>query len=267
MFNRYLGKGNWTTLMDEYGNLRIVCACDSTTSLKTTSVYGHSKSKKHQGFITGITNLKSRSESCRKVGGVVKRRGHDVETLFNITFNQMAISSHNRPTSDSCIESKKLLTKLYDRLGVHGGYVSIKSGNNIQFTLGRIPEIESRTDPLETFRNRKECRRIFLRYLKKIYSECPSDILVYKFHDSWVFFNMDSVIEFIVSNGRWRRLESGRFKCDFYDRRRDGYRQFLTCEYRRTHKGLFLGANGNRGLPFIELLMDSIDYWKEPIRN
>jgi hypothetical protein len=79
---------------------------------------------------------------------------------------------------------------------------------------------------------------------------------------------MADCIQFIVSKATWRGLEAtGRMKADFTDKSRKGYSQYLTYEYRSTHKSHFLGANGNKGLPFIQLLKASIPFLEKVFRH
>jgi hypothetical protein len=139
------------------------------------------------------------------------------------------------------------------------GRSSIKSGNNLQFTLGSIPEVtlvENKAGALSQ-------RSVWNKYLKKSTSQSPADLFVYRTESGWIFFNMDRVIEFIISNANWRTIPSGRVKGDFKDDSKKGVRQYLTYEYREKHKSHFLGANGNRGIPFIDLLKKNIPYHEE----
>lgn len=134
--------------------------------------------------------------------------------------------------------------------------VSIKSGKSIQFVLGNIPELKN-IDVKELL-DENFTRKVFNKYLKKTESKYPSDLLAYKHEEKqrWIFFNMDEVINYIVSRCKWRKLKSGRIKGDFQDNSKKGFRQYLTYEYRKKHKGYFLGLCGGTGIKFIELLMD-----------
>ena len=42
----------------------------------------------------------------------------------------------------------------------------------------------------------------------------------------------------------------------FDDGTKKGYSQYITYEYRDSHKSYFLGANGGKGINLINLLMD-----------
>ena len=121
-------------------------------------------------------------------------------------------------TSDTTIdESHPVRDVLKDTLNITGVNVTNKSGKNLQFSLGNIPEfkkIQSATEITHDFVSNLLCK-----YLKKSNSVKPADILVYKYTNKkkWIFFNIVKVIEYIAEKGKWRKLESGRYKCDFDD--------------------------------------------------
>ena len=142
---------------------------------------------------------------------------------------------------------------------------SLKSGKNIQLTLGNIHELECENQ-LDYMQNKENSKKVFHKYLKKAESEYPADLLVYNNETSkeWEFFNINDVVDFISNKCEWRKLNSGRLKGDFEDNSKKGKRQYITYEYRKTHKSYFLGFNGNRGLPFIHLLKTSIPYFTDP---
>lgn len=152
-------------------------------------------------------------------------------------------------------------------LNINGFNVSNKSGNNIQFTLGQIIELKDIEIELLT---KDKIINIFNKYLKKINSDKPVDLLVYKDTDNnrWIFFNIDDIINFIANECIWRKLSSGRIKGDFNDNSRKGISQYITYEYRNTHNSYFLGLNGNKGKKFIELLMNNgINYYCDIIQE
>ena len=207
-----------------------------------------------------ISNEK-RKQSCKKVGGDKKRGGHRIEKEFEKQFNSEKKDTKTEfgPTSDTeIVKDSEIHNIVNKKLGVNGTNVSNKSGNNIQINLGKeIPELACENN-LENINNKEISKPIFLRHLKKTESTKPADMLVYKHEKEkkWIFFNMDHIIEYIVDNCKWRKLESGRLKGDFKcnDSKKEE-KQYLTYEY-RTNKGYFLGFNGNRGIEFIKLLMD-----------
>jgi hypothetical protein len=199
-----------------------------------------------------------RKASCKKVGGEKKKNGHQFEKDFTKQYNLKELNApiEYGAKSDTTIDQNHPICKiLKDTLGVNDFNVSNKSGENIQFTLGQIPEFENIEVSDLTESN---VRNIFNKYLKKSNSDKPADILVYKdlTKNRWIFFNMDDIVDYIVDKCTWRKLETGRFKGDFYDKSNKGHSQYITYEYRNTHKSYFLGLNGGKGKKFIELLMD-----------
>jgi hypothetical protein len=212
-----------------------------------------------------------RKQSCKNVGGEKKKVGHDRERDFLKQYNVDDLDKPTEygPKSDTTIHPEHpICDVLANTLGVSRFNVSNKSGANLQFTLGRIPELETITE--ETFQP-DSIRAIFNKYLKKSHSDRPADLLVYKdiANARWVFFNMDHIVEFIVNNCTWRKLETGRVKGDFADKSKKGMSQYLTYEFRDTHNSYFLGLNGGKGIKFIELLMDAemgIPYYCDAFR-
>jgi hypothetical protein len=69
-------------------------------------------------------------------------------------------------------------------------------------------------------------------------------------------FSLPDIINFIVDKCIWRKLKTGRIKGDFNDDSKKGISQYITYEYRNTHKSYFLGLNGGKGKKFIKLLMN-----------
>lgn len=204
-----------------------------------------------------------RKVSCQKVGGDKKRLGHQRENDFMAKYNPN-LDHHIEfgPTSDTCVSADHpIAKKLQESLGVTGFHCTNKSGKNIQLTLGRIPELVGE-DNLEWLKVKQHCRSLFQKYLKKSCSAKPANLLVYKDLrvNHWIFFNVDDIIDFIVNHVIWRKLDSGRIKGDLPDLSGKGKSQYITYEYRTTHKSHFLGMNGNRGQPFIDLLIGNINF-------
>ncbi len=202
-----------------------------------------------------------RIQSCKNVGGEKKRKGHGIEKDFLKQYNVNEVDNPTEygATSDTTIsKNHPIYDILVKELNVKDNNVSNKSGNNIQFVLGNIPELDNIDVSILTYDYVKNIMNI---YLKKINSAKPSNILVYKDELSkrWIFFNMDDIVEYISNNCIWRKLDTGRIKGDFKDNSKKGYSQYVTYEYRNTHKSYFLGLNGGQGRKFIELLMDK-DY-------
>ena len=201
-----------------------------------------------------------RIESCKQVGGEKKRIGHKREKEFLKQFNTTELENpiEYGATSDTSIDINHPICEiLKTNLSVSTFNVSNKSGKNLQFTLGNIPELLNITE--DTLSDKQLIRNIFNKYLKKSNSVRPADLLVYQDVDNskWIFFNMDHVVEYIVENCKWRQLSTGRIKGDFADDSSKGVRQYITYEYRNTHKSYFLGLNGGKGIDFINLLMSN----------
>lgn len=211
------------------------------------------------------TGNEKRKESCKKVGAYKKKMGHEREKKFLAQFNPQELNSpiEYGATSDTSIcSTHSICNKLYETINPSNLYVSNKSGKNIQITLGKIPELMDKDmdlDVINKLNNNKDfVRDIFNKYLKKDRSSKPAGIIAYDdtTNTKWVFFNTDDVVEYISEKCKWRKLKSGRIKGDFIDGSRKGCRQYITYEYRKTHKSYFLGFNGKKGIQFIELLKD-----------
>jgi hypothetical protein len=211
-----------------------------------------------------------RKASCKKIGGEKKNIGHKREKEFLKQYN---INELNSPIeygakSDTSIDVlHPICNILKEQLNVLGFNVSNKSGDNIQFTLGQIPELKD--VELEEL-NSIFIHNLFNKYFKKSNSDKPADLLVYKDieYNRWIFFNMDDIINFITTKCIWRKLDTGRIKGDFNDNSKKGMSQYITYEYRETHKSYFLGLNGGKGKKFIELLMNEtygIKYYGDSI--
>lgn len=204
-----------------------------------------------------ITGNEKRKASCKKVGGEKKLIGHKREKEFLKQYNIKELDSpieYGAKSDTSIDECHPICNILKEKLNVTGFNVSNKSGENLQFTLGQIPELKDiEIDDLTP----QLVREIFNKYLKKSNSDKPADLLVYKDieQNRWIFFKMDDIIEYIITNCTWRKLSTGRIKGDFKDNTKKGFSQYITYEYRDTHKSYFLGLNGGKGKKFIDLLM------------
>lgn len=205
-------------------------------------------------FYVRMNGNEKRKASCKAVGGEKKRTGHSREDLFGNQFcDQTPITF--KAEADKTITNAETLKNLSDVFGEFAnGNTSIKSGNNLQFTLGRIDEITNSSNKLASISSPS----LWNKYLGKSESGSPASLLCYYSPDGWDFFRMSDVVDFIVKKAEWRELDSGRLKGYFADSSRKGKRQYLTYEYRATHKSHFLGANGNKGGPFIKLLKENI---------
>jgi hypothetical protein len=210
------------------------------------------------------SSSQKRRESCKKVGGLKKAKGHQYERDFLRQYNPKDLDNpiEYGATSDTSIDINHPICELLKtNLSVDNFNVSNKSGKNIQLSLGNIPELSN--IEADSLKDKQLIRNIFDKYLKKINSARPAGILAYNDNSKWIFFNMDDVVNFITEKCQLRKLPTGRLKGDFEDNSRKGYSQYLTYEYRDTHKSYFLGFNGNKGLPFINLLKNKIKYLED----
>ena len=214
--------------------------------------------------------MSKRQQSCRKIGAQKRQEGHDKEIDFNKRFSNSSSqkTGGNRPEADTNITKnsplypylkKKQIIK--DEKKIY--YNSNKSGKSIQFILGQIPELNNNNeDALEYLREPENVKSLLNRILKKNDSKFPCDLLVYNDNNnSLIIFNMDEVIDFCSKNCYFRITPSGRsIKGNFNI---DGIsRQFLTYEYRPTHKEHFFGANCGKGEAFIKkVLMINLNHY------
>lgn len=217
-----------------------------------------------------LTPNQKREETNRKLGSKIKKKGHKREEDFKREFNPSTLNiTEYGATSDCSISlDHPIIKSLKETFGnLESFNTSNKSGNSIQFTLGRIDELNIDNN-LEFIQDKKNSKLILNKYLKKDNSKRPVDLLVYKNKNTkkWEFFHMNDVIEYISDKCIWRKLDSGRLKGDFNDLSKKGKRQYLTYEYRKKHKSFFLGINGGKGLEFINLLKSEIgiNYYSEP---
>tara|TARA_B110001450_G_scaffold241009_1_gene250163 strand:+ start:1072 stop:1752 length:681 start_codon:yes stop_codon:yes gene_type:complete len=220
---------------------------------------------------THLIANKKRKESCKKVGSEKKIKGHKRENDFLEKYNPNEVDKpiEYGATSDTSIcPTHSITNELNVTIKPSNLNVSNKSGNNIQLTLGNIPEMKDiASDKLN--KDNEYVHNIFNKYLKKSISLKPAGILAYKDtkNKKWIFFNIDNIIKYIVERCKWRKLETGRIKGDFVDDSRKGYSQYITYEYRNTHKSYFLGFNGGKGIKFINLLkhhVHGIKYYEDP---
>lgn len=196
----------------------------------------------------------------------VKRKGHQREVVFNQKYGSPSFSINWSGASSDCeIRDESLINILKRTIGFPGNGVSLKGGSTIQIHLGNLPELTDKQGLIVEKNNKGhtkvehgihfseqvsvlKTKSFWNKYLRK------GDILAYSYdNNKHIFFNMDDVIDFIITECEWRLLDTGRLKGDFFGH------QYLTYEYRKK-KGLFvLGAHGGKkGEEFIELLRNNI---------
>ncbi len=151
--------------------------------------------------------------------------------------------------------------------------VVVKSGNNYQFKLGRIIEIENRVKnyldngKIITFTENTEIESIVLStYFLKSYA-FKANLFVARNQLNWQIYRSDDIVELIQNKCSIRILSTGRIKFDFkhYDTIIKG---IMTIEYRsELHKKLFVfGAHGgNSGEKLRALLEEYLLFTEVPI--
>ena len=83
-----------------------------------------------------------RKASCKLVGGEKKRGGHKVEDKFMVQFGVPTATTYKAEADCSISAENPEGVQLMELLPELKSYnVSVKSGKNLQFTLGRIDEI------------------------------------------------------------------------------------------------------------------------------
>lgn len=214
-----------------------------------------------------LSGNEKRIESCKQVGGFYKKEGHIKEEKFNVKYNPECTKLTMKAESDCEISvNHSVLDKLLKFKIIKSKnerFTSNKSGKSIQLVLGNIPELLVKNN-LEWIKNNDNCKSLLNKYMKKNNSNKPADLLVYDTGKSRIFFNMNDVIEYIIKECEFRKLESGRIKGDFSDNSKKGKSQYFTYEYRNgKHKSYFLGFSGGRGRPFILLIKTKIKFYEE----
>jgi hypothetical protein len=224
-----------------------------------------------------MTQTKSKHGMSSSKASKVKKGGHKKEREFNNIFGDPKAEINSSGASADCYieksnpRGKKLMESLEKAIGSTSNSVSLKSSKTIQIHLGNLPELTNKelysvgktpkgntmVDHGISFADQKKqltSKSFWDKYLRK------GDNLIYKQADgSYVCFNMDDVIDFIVTKCIWRILPTGRLKGGFYDISTNSVKQYLTYEYRKDKKQFVLGAHGGKGdsgkgLQFIKLL-------------
>ena len=204
----------------------------------------------------------------------VKRRGHAREIKFNELFGSSEYEvNFSGATADCNISNHSLISELRAAQILKDGVspeVSLKGGNTIQIHLGNIPEL---TNPdYEVYKlghtvvNHKKTFSEQVDELKKAsfwqkYLKKGNLLCYYDDNYSWVFFDMEEVIDFITKNTEWRILNTGRLKGDLPISPSGKMTQIFTHEYRSKKRSFVLGAHGStKGKQFINVLKNNINF-------
>jgi hypothetical protein len=132
-----------------------------------------------------------RKASCKAIGGAKKIAGHKFKEQFGGPVLQ---PTTYKSEADATLINPEVLSRLKNVIGlIPDGHASLKSGKNLQFTLGRIDEITSTANDAEKIAAMSQ-RPLWEKYLKKTESGKPASLLVYWNGTNWIFFKMDDVI-------------------------------------------------------------------------
>lgn len=215
---------------------------------------------------------------------LIKKNGHQREQKFNDFFGNNDKINYSGASSDCCLSlqnNSELIEKLNKYLLVpkQDLGVSVKGGTTIQFHLGKLPELTSSKFSISknekghtvfdhgiTFQqqlNALTSVNFWNKYLKKGDVLCYDDDLGTRY-----FFNMDSVIQWIIKNVNWRILDTGRIKGDIFDKKSNKLKQgIITYEYRKEEhkKSCVIGACGGKnnnanGIRFITFLKEDVPF-------
>ena len=202
-----------------------------------------------------------------------KKNGHCAESIFNAIFGDDLFKiNYNGSNADNYISTNNkyfgilfTLSMKYERTNI---LVSLKTGTSFQFHLGNINELSDKTYFKENlFINDKKhtCGKhnidfnmqtkvlksfdFWEKYLKK------GDLLCIINNNNYVFFNINDIINLIISNFVWRLLETGRIKGDIFDNK-----GIITFEYRKDKNQFLLGSSGkNSGLILFNILKKELN--------
>lgn len=206
----------------------------------------------------------------------VKNSGHASEVAFNSLFGQKSTKEMNFSGAGAdCEVQKKVYTDLLRKeLGLKSFTVSLKSAKTWQFHLGVVPELSDKEFYAKSLHTIKKGNKMVTsgihsldwenqlkvlksksfweKYLKK------GELLVYTIDkETYYFFKMDDVIDFIRKNFVWRLLETGRIKGDVFNKAGKLQKGRITFEYRddETKKCFVLGAHSGKNGHLLFLIL------------
>jgi hypothetical protein len=205
---------------------------------------------------------------------IIKKNGHMNEQIFNNIFgdtlhkvNYSGSSADNYICVNNCYYD--ILYGLSLKLERTNIFCSLKSGSSFQFHLGNINELSDK-DFYKTslFKNNKnhtcgkhnisfniqneilKSFKFWEKYLKK------GELLCVINDNTYIFFNMNDIINLIISKFNWRLLDTGRIRGDIYNNK-----GIITFEYRPDKNQFLLGHSGkNSGLRLLNILKNEIKH-------
>lgn len=212
----------------------------------------------------------------------VKNSGHASEVAFNSLFGKKSVKDMNfsGAGADCEVQKENYIKVLKDKFNIEKFTVSLKAAKTWQFHLGVIPELSDKEIYIRSLKTislknksvtsgthnidwekQQEVLRsksFWDKYLKK------GELLVYTSDkESYYFFRMDDVIDFIINNFSWRLLETGRIKGDVINKSGKIQKGRITFEFRDddSKKCFVLGAHsGQNGHKFFLILKEFLDF-------
>ena len=145
----------------------------------------------------------------------------------------------------------------------------LKAGTNWQFRLGRFEELDRigynliEDGKTVIYKSNDRVSELFYNGLMFRKYAFPETVFICRDELSWVLFNSEEIIQYIVSNIRVRILKTGRIKVDLMDQTTEKYKAIFTLEYRsESHKKSFVfGAHGGGvGRRLYHILKNNCDY-------
>jgi hypothetical protein len=176
--------------------------------------------------------------------------------------------------------TKATNSQICEAIGTEGK-VMLRAGKNWQFHLGEINEIstiEYYSNSIEVipFKNKNiskgshseswenQLKFLSSKLLWEKYFAKGNDVLCFSSDNfEYFFFNIKEIIDFLISNIKWRLLESGRIKGDIILSDND-LKTIFTIEFRNeSHKKCFaFGAHGgNKGIELFLILLRNIKHY------
>lgn len=146
---------------------------------------------------------------------------------------------------------------------------TLKVGSNWQFRLGRFNELDnigyslSNDGKVVIYKSKDLISELFYSGTMFRKYAFPETIFICRDELSWVLFNSEEIIEYVVSNIRVRILDTGRIKVDLMDQTTEKYKAVFTLEYRsENHKRSFVfGAHGGGvGHRLYKILRNNCNY-------
>lgn len=145
----------------------------------------------------------------------------------------------------------------------------LKAGTNWQFRLGRFEELDRigynliKDGKTVIYKSNDSVSELFYNGLMFRKYAFPETVFICRDELSWVLFNSEEIIQYIVSNIRVRILKTGRIKVDLMDQTTEKYKAIFTLEYRsESHKKSFVfGAHGGGvGHRLYKILRNNCNY-------